>query len=153
MPNDLSLEILFLLFLGLFVLLGSSPVLQRLIALVGKFMRGARSSQGKGIQDEQDELNRRNWKDSPLNDHEIMVLRKIALAGGKGMSRSALVASLYFQPAVVDKILGSLSGKGLIRLLRPYLFGERFLLSPTGQEYAIEHDLVPRVSQASLRKG
>ncbi|HEX9776603.1 MAG TPA: hypothetical protein VGA63_00505 [Geopsychrobacteraceae bacterium] len=147
MPTELPLAILFLVFLALFVLIGTSPLLPRLLALLGGLLRDSRRGPAAGTREPGAPEDVR-WKDSALNDYEILVLRKLAMSGGKGLSSRALADALYFQPPTVRKHLHSLNRKGLVRAVKPYPFGERFYLSAPGREYALEHDLVPRVSRA-----
>lgn len=154
MPTDPSMAILFLVFLALFVLIGTSPVLHRLFGLVGVLLRRLKQLRGDTSVNVNNKVDgEKSWRGNTLDDYEIILLRKLAMTGGKGLSRKSLINSLYLKPASVDRALASLSAKGLVRSVRRALFGDRFSLTPEGQDRAFKLDLVPRYQLHSGGKG
>mgnify|MGYP000872081393 CR=1 FL=1 len=154
MPTDPSLAILFLVFLALFVLTGSSPVLHRLFGLTGVLFSGLKRLRG-GIDahSEAKPGHEKPWRENALNDYEIILLRKLAMTGGKGLSRKSLINTLYLKPASVDRALTGLSANRLVRPARRSLFGTYFSLTSEGQDHAFKLDLVPRYQLQSRGKG
>lgn len=145
MSTDLPMTIMFLIFLALFVLLGTSPFLPRILAVVGKLLRRAKALPGGDLGQPDDKKHRAEpWRKNALNDYEIILVRKLAMTGTGGLSRKALIKGLYFKPVSVDRALESLIRKGLVRRKKRSFFGVNFCLSVNGQEYVIEQDLVPR---------
>ena len=85
-----------------------------------------------------------------MNDFEIIVIRRIAQAGGKTLSRKQLNAPLLLGTAVLHKTLKSLHRRELIHVRISTLLGQRFTLSETGRRYAIEQGYVINIHE---RKG
>ncbi|MDT8419720.1 MAG: hypothetical protein RQ754_04760 [Desulfuromonadales bacterium] len=149
MPTDHPMAIMFLIFLSLFILLGTSPVLHRLIASIGGLLGGVMHVH-KQIEGKVSETP--SWRDNQLDDYEIILLRKLAMAGGRGLSRRMLIKTLYFKPQSVDRSLHGLVHRGVVRTTKTSFAGARFCLSTKGQEYALEQDLVPRYQLQSRGK-
>lgn len=150
MPTDLPMAIMFLVFLSLFILVATSPVLHRLFALVGSLLSGSNRFLGQG---EEKISEAHSWRDNALNDYEIILVRKLAMTGDRGLSRRMLINSLYFKPQSVDRALKSLSRRGLIRAKKTSFWGVRHCLSTNGQEYARQQDLMPRYQLQTKGKG
>lgn len=153
MPVDLTDAILFMLFLGLFVLFGTTPVLPRLFAFFGKLLRKRlRLPEAESGPSQSAEGRPQAWRGGELNDYEIILLRKLVMTGSKGLSRRGLINALYFKPESVDQALETLHRRGLIQARKGTLFGVRFRLSVAGMEYASRQDMVPRYLLSNTKK-
>lgn len=146
MPSDPSMAIMFLLFLALFVLLGTSPVLRHLVAGIGAVLRKIGRMQHASVESvllrKPEEPYRSNLH---LNDHEILVFRTLAMAGEKGLSIRGLDSRLHFKPENLNRSLESLYERGLIKGEALFLFWVRFYLSERGRNYAVAQDMIPHV--------
>ncbi len=80
-----------------------------------------------------------------LNDFDVFILRRLALAGSWGFSRRQLQAELHFSPGLTRKTLASLQERGLIRVVMPLGFASRFQLSARGRDFAIEQGYLPAI--------
>lgn len=148
MPSEQPLSLKFLLFLVLFVLLGTSPVLQRLIALAGGLLRKLARQRVKAPEasshQRPDDLHHVRLN---LNDHDILVLRALAMAGEKGLSARGLNGRLHFKPENLQRSLEALFESGLIKGEPRYLFWLRFSLSERGRDYAVAQDYIPHLQR------
>lgn len=146
MPTDPSMAIMFLVFLALFVLLGTSPVLRHLIAGIGGLMRKIgrmqHASAESALLRKPDESHRSSLH---LNDYEVLVFRTLAMAGKKGLSLRDLDSRLHFKPENLNRSLESLYERGLIRGEPLFLFWVRFYLSERGRNYAVAQDMIPQI--------
>ena len=143
---DLPMPTLFLLFLSLFVLIGLIPFFQQ-IAARRRRSQGS-SSQLKeasevGARGESGAIFARPDETLEIYDFEVMVLRRLALAGRKGLSLKTIAGDLHLGPSVAVSALASLSQKGLVHSAPVYLVGNRFFLSKRGREYAVRQGLLP----------
>ena len=150
MPNDLPMSMLFLIFLILFVLLGSTPVLSRITTLFNALLRNPQGWKWGGVEEllKEQEQPVYSADSSRLNDYEIIVLRKLAMGGHKNFTRKALANALYFQPATITRTLTSLRRRGLVVRTKA-LLGERFSLTVAGREYCVAQDMVPAYHEQS----
>jgi hypothetical protein len=80
-----------------------------------------------------------------LNDFEIIVLRRLAQAGGKALSSKQVNEPLLLGTAILRKTLKSLHRRRLIRVQLSTLFGQRFVLSKEGRQYALEQGYIVEV--------
>jgi predicted transcriptional regulator len=80
-----------------------------------------------------------------MNDFENIVLRRLAQAGGKALTRKQLSASLLFDKANLNKSLQSLNRRGLVHVKVSRLLGLRFALSETGRRYALEQGYLVQI--------
>jgi len=150
MPSDLPMAIMFLVFLSLFILLGTSPVLHRLIGFIGSLLSRSKRLHG---QTEDKTSEGPSWRENAPNDYEIILIRKLAMSGDRGLSRRMLIKTLYFKPQSVDRALHSLGRRGLVRAKKMSFIGVRYCLTRNGQEYARQQDLIPRYQLQSQGKG
>lgn len=144
---DLTMPVLFAIFLLLFVLIGSYPAWKRTVNRARRLLNDQKNQPGTGMP----EFNSKPLptltaaKSLNLNDFEIFIIRQLALSGGKGLSRRQLVEQLHFDPALVTQALSSLVDRGLIGIGLPTLFGFRFTLSAAGHAYAIAQGYIPKL--------
>jgi hypothetical protein len=82
-----------------------------------------------------------------LNDIEIIVLRRIAQAGRKSLSRKQINESLLFGDEVLSKTLKSLYRRGYLNLRMSKFMGPRFILSDTGRRYALEQGYIVQLRE------
>lgn len=146
--SDVANATFFLVFLVAFVLIGLSPAFQRafpkileMFRLLGAPRGGGGAGPGGGLDEPLE-----GWHGAgPLNDFEILVFRRIAQAGGKGMTPKSLVDTLHMDPVIIKKTLGTLHAKGLVRFRKAYLLGKVFYLTGEGLDYAVEQGVLPHL--------
>ena len=78
----------------------------------------------------------------PLNDYEIIVLRRLAQARGKALSHRQVNAPLLFGKETLHRTLRSLNHRRLVDMKLSPLLVQRFTLSEAGRRYAIEQDYI-----------
>lgn len=144
--TDLPMSTLFILFLSLFVLIGLIPFFQQIAARrrrsQGSSLKSKEASDA-GAKDESGAIFGRPDETLEIYDFDVMVLRRLALAGRKGLSLKTIAGDLDIGPSVAVSALASLSQKGLVHSVPVYLVGNRFFLSKRGREYAIRQGLLP----------
>ena len=114
--SDMPLSAQVVLFLTIFVLIGIYPFIKKSMAQLRKLMDARdkpREMFSSLIKDVHQEMFPEHPTSGPLNDFEIIVLRRIAQAGGKAMSRKQINESLLFGDAVLTRTLKSLYDGGI----------------------------------------
>ena len=153
--SDLPLPTLFLFFMLIFVLIGLLPAGQKTVIKILKYLEKTYSKpEEPATADPEIELKSmfaNQHTAQQLNDFEFFVLRQLALAGIKGLSRKHIKDKLYLEPLIVKKTLRSLHSRGLIRFHRQYLLGKRYYLSEKGHEYSLEQGFVFTVLEGNER--
>lgn len=153
--SELPMSILFLLFLGLFVLVGLYPAWKRTATKLKRLMR-ERTGEGVFMDDMgsgEEEVFSGQAAFAALDDFEIMVLRRLAQNGDKGLTVRQLDADLFLGKETVTGALQGLMKKGLVFVAISPLFRFRFYLSEPGRAYAIEHEFIPELHAAGDRSG
>ena len=139
--SDLPLAVLVALYLVVFILIGIYPALKRTAERIRKLVySGAQSKKPvvASIRDVHAEIFTDRPDSRQLNDFEIIVIRRLAQAGDKDLSRKQVNAPLLLGTAILHKTLKSLYRRGLIHVKVSKWLGQRFSLSETGRRYAIE---------------
>ncbi len=135
---DLSTAILFILFLMLFVAIGIFPAWKRTARRLRDLLaRRAQPGPPAAGAEEGESLR--------LDDFDIFVLRRLAQAGGQGLSRRQLQAALHFEPLLLGKTLASLQERGLVEVVMPLGFGSRLCLSARGRAFAAREGYLPSI--------
>jgi len=145
---DLSTAILFILFLMLFVAIGIFPAWKRTAGRLRDLL--ARRAQPGQLDADAAEvpapiLSGGEGESLRLDDFDIFVLRRLAQAGGQGLSRRQLQAALHFELPLIGKTLASLQQRGLVEVVMPFGFGSRFCLSARGRAFAAGEGYLPSV--------
>lgn len=151
--SDIPLSVLVALFLVVFVLIGIHPAIKRAMAKIRKMLDEAAKSGdpfASLFEDAHTEIFSDYPTGEPLNDFEIIVLRRIAQTGGKALSRKQVNEPLLFDDAVLIRTLKSLNRRGMISVRISSLLGQRFVLNEAGRRYAIEQGYIVQVQE---RKG
>jgi DNA-binding MarR family transcriptional regulator len=151
--SDIPLDAQVILFLVIFVLIGIYPFIKKSMAQLRKLMDAADKPQkmfSSLIKDVHQEVFAEQLTSGPLNDFEIIVLRRIAQAGGKSMSRKQINEALLFGDAVLTRTLQSLYRRGYLNLRISKFMGKRFILSESGRRYAMEQGYIVSLRE---RKG
>jgi len=146
--TDLPTAIMFILFLMLFLAIGIFPAWQRTAARLRTFLRGRRmpiqpdtgAPEGPAATTFDGER-----QTLLLNDFDIFILRRLAQADGRGLSRRQLQEALHFDPPLLMKTLASLQERGLVEGVVPIGFGGRFRLSARGRHFAAEQGYLPNI--------
>ena len=151
--SDIPLSVQVVLFLTVFVLIGIHPAIKRGMAKVRKLLDQATKT-GKPFTPLLDDAHTEIFSAYPtseqLNDFEIMVLRRIAQAGGRALSRKQVNEPLLFGDAVLLKTLKSLHRRRMISVRISRFLGQRFVLNEAGRRYAQEQGYIVQVHE---RKG
>ncbi len=149
--SDIPLSVLVILFLTIFVLIGLYPFIQKSMDSLSKFLEAADKSQqmfGSQIKDVHKELFTEHQTSSgSLNDFEIIVLRRIAQAGRKPLSRRQINEPLLFGDEILSKTLKSLYRRGYLNLRVSKFMGQRFILSDAGRRYALEQGYIVQLRE------
>ena len=148
--SDMPMRLLVILFLAVFVLIGINPAIQKAAVNLRKLLRSAAQRKepiGTRLDDVHAEIFAESRSSRQLNDFEIIVIRRLAQAGGKALSRKQLNAPLLLGAAVLHKTLKSLHRRELIHVRISTLLGQKFSLSETGRRYAIEQGYVINIHE------
>jgi hypothetical protein len=146
--SDLSLPALVIIFLAIFILIGIHPALQRMVSRIRtliKAVAGSKAPISPGLEDVHAEMFAEQQGTVQMNDFENIVLRRLAQAGGKALTRKQLNASLLFDKANLYKTLQSLNRRGLVHVKVSKLLGLRFTLSEAGRRYALEQGYLVKI--------
>ena len=138
--SELPMAFLVGLFLTIFVLIGIYPAFKRGATSLRKFIHAKTPEKdplGQLLEKVHADIFKSPRPTGPLNDFEIIVLRRIALAKGRPLSRKQVNEPLLFGEQVLRKTLHSLFQRGLIQLKASSILGKRFVLSEAGRKYAL----------------
>jgi hypothetical protein len=153
---DSPLSNLVTLYLIAFVLIGIYPALRRTVERLRKIVRsGSRSKMlvATSPGDVHAGIFAEPLSSRPLNDFEIIVLRRLAQAGDKALSRKQVNAPLLLGTEILHKTLWSLHRRGMIRIRVSPLLGQRFVLSEAGRQYAIEQGYIIKIHERKKAVG
>ena len=146
--SELPMPVMFMVFLLLFMLVGIYPAWKRTAAKIREFIKNHAKAGGLSAGDldagQSDRLVSQPLT-SPLNDFEIMVLRRLAQDGAKGLTRKQIDADLFLGLETVKEALQSLLRRGLIHVAMTILLSVRFYLTEEGHAYALDHEFIPRI--------
>ena len=148
--SDMPLSAQVVLFLTIFVLIGIYPFIKKSMAQLRKLMDARDKPQemlSSLIKDVHQEVFPEHPTAGQLNDFEIIVLRRIAQAGGKAMSRKQINESLLVGDAVLTRTLKSLYRRGYLKLRISKFMGQRFILSESGRRYAVEQGYIVQLRE------
>ena len=149
--SELPLSAQVVLFLTIFVLIGIYPFIKKSMAQLLRLMDARdkpREMFGSRVKDLHQEIFPQQLTTGPLNDFEIIVLRRIAQAGGKAMSRKQINESLLFGDRVLTRTLKSLFRRGYLNLRISKFLGQRFILSESGRRYAVEQGYIVQLRES-----
>ena len=149
--SDIPLSVQVILFLTVFVLIGIYPFIKKSMAQLRKLMDAGDKPQkmfSSLIKDAHQDAFPEHLTSGPLNDFEIIVLRRLAQAGGKAMSRKQINESLLFGDAVLTRTLKSLYRRGYLKLRISKFMGQRFILSESGRRYAVEQGYIVQLRES-----
>ena len=151
--SELPVSVMVVLFLTVFVLIGIHPVLKRTAERIRKLVHSAAQPKkpvGPLLKDVHADIFADQSTSRQLNDFETIVLRRLAQAGGKSLSRKKVNEPIHLGTAILHKTLRSLYRRGLIHVRLSKLLGQRFTLSEAGRQYAIEQGYIIKTHE---RKG
>ncbi|NOR49622.1 MAG: hypothetical protein GQ530_01130 [Desulfuromonadales bacterium] len=143
--SDMPMRLLVILFLAVFVLIGINPAIKKAAVALRKLLHSAAQRKeliGTRLEDVHAEIFAESRSSRQFNDFEIIVIRRLAQAGGKALSRKQLNAPLHLGTTVLHKTLKSLHRRELIHVSISTLLGQRFILSEAGRRYAIEQGYI-----------
>jgi len=152
--SEVPLTILFILFLATFVLIGIYPAFKRTMIRIRKRLDSATQANqpmAALLDNVHADLFTGPSTTGPLNDFEIIVLRRLAQAGGRALSRKQVNASLHFGDKTLQKTLRSLNRRGLLQLKISFLPWPRFVLSEAGHNYAVGQGYIVQVHENTQR--
>ena len=148
--SDIPLSVLVALYLAIFVLIGIYPFIQKSLYQIRKHMDAANKPQemfNSRVLDVRPGIFPEHLTTEPLNDFEIIVLRRIAQVGRKALSRKQINETLLFGDAVLTKTLKSLYRRGYLNLRISKFLGQRFILSESGRRYAVEQGYIVQLRE------
>lgn len=148
--SELPLADLVMIFLTVFVLIGINPALQRVVRKLRKRFHSAVLPKGPfatRLNGVHADLFAGPPGSRPLNDFEIIVLQRLARAGGKPLSRKALNEPLLLGPSILYQTLDSLYSRGMIAVTVSPFMTQQFTLTETGQRYVIEQGYMVEVHE------
>lgn len=151
--SDLPMPLLVALFLTVFVLIGINPALQKVLKQLRKILHSVAQKKkivGTRPEDVHAEIFSDHRSSRQLNDFEIIVIRRLAQAGGRALSMKELNAPLLLSKAILHKTLRSLNRRSFIHVRISTLLGQRFSLSEEGRRYAVEQGYIINIHE---RKG
>ncbi len=143
------MPLLFILFLSFFVLVGIYPAVQKTLAKILRYLSEARDWRKQSV--DQAAHFPRSWhNDLPqLDVYESLVLRRLALAGRRGMLLAGLIKVLGVDADIVEQSLASLSAKHLATSAQTFLAGKLYYLTAQGRHYAHQQGFVPTVKSTN----
>lgn len=148
--SEMPLPTMIILFLAVFVLIGIYPALKRSAEKLRKHLDAAAQAKhplAALIAPLQARVSA-SPASGPLNDYEIIVLQRIAQAGGKALTRQQVNAPLLFGKEILNRTLRSLNSRGLVDLKLSPLRTHRFTLSEAGRRYAVAQGFVIALHEA-----
>ena len=150
-PVDRYTAILFIVFLMFFLAVGITPSWTRTAAKLRGLLQRRRALRQPGIGTV--EAPAPTTYETPrqtlqLNDFDIFILRRLAQASPRGLSRRQLQAALHFTPPLVQSALAALQERGLVQMAAPIGLARRFRLSARGRDFAVAQGYLPQ-----LRRG
>lgn len=155
--SEPPLPVLVVLFLAVFILIGINPALKRAAKRLRLWFLAAVQTKDpvvKHIEDAHAGIFEKSSGSRPLNDFEIIVLRRIAQAGGKSLTRKEVNEPLLFGSKILNRTLASLHNRGLIQVRVSSLLGLRFALSAFGRRYAAEQGYMVEIHERNgTRRG
>lgn len=147
MPSvDVPMAIMFAVFLAFFLAVFLYPAWKEGAARLRRLLRPHHPRRGPATGSVEEpmattfETRRQRLQ---LNDFDIFILRRLALAGRRGLSRRQLQAELHFSSPLTRKTLASLQERGLVLTIMPLGFASRFRLSARGRDFAVEQGYLP----------
>jgi len=149
--SDIPLSELVILFLTVFVLIGIHPAIKRGMAKVRKLLdQTVKTGQpfAPPLEAVHTEIFSAYPNSESLNDFEIIVLRRIAQAGGKALSRKQVNEPLLFGDAVLGRTLKSLNQRRMVSVRISRLLGQRFVLNEAGRRFALEQGYIVQVRES-----
>ena len=152
--SEVPLAVLFVLFLAAFVLIGIYPAFKRTLRRIRKQLdSAAQANQPMAalLDNIHADLFTGPATAGPLNDFEIIVLRRLARVDSKTLSRKQLNASLHFGEKTLQRTLHSLNRRGLVQLKISFFPRPRFALSEAGRAYAIEQGYIIQIHEDQRR--
>ena len=154
--SDMPLNVLVTVFLTIFVLIGINPALKKVAERLRKLLHSAAQRKDPAatrLENVHAEIFADQHSSRQLNDFEIIVIRRLAQAGGKTLFRKQVNEPLLLSPAILGKTLKSLHRRRLIRVKVSKLFVQRFALSEAGRRYALEQGYIIVVHERKGRLG
>ena len=148
--SDIPLSILVPLFLAVFVLIGIYPALRATAEIIRKLVHPPATSKKPFAAPHRDvyaDMFAEQPGSLPMNDFEIIVLRRLAQAGGRSLSRKQVNEPLLLGSAVLNKTLRSLHRRGMIYVTLSRLLEQRFFLSEAGRRYAVEQGYIIKIQE------
>ena len=115
----MPIRLLVILFLVVFVLIGINPAIQKAAVSLRKLLCSAAQRKeliGTRLDDVHAEIFAESLTSRQLNEFEIIVIRRLAQAGGKALSRKQLNDPFLLGTAVAHKTLKSLHRRELIHV-------------------------------------
>lgn len=151
--SDAALSDLVTLFLVVFVLIGLHPALKRTASKLKRMLDDAADRQKltPGITNLHMSIFNGSSSMRTMNDYEIFVMRRLAQARGKSLSRRQINETLLFGDAVLDKAMQSLMDRGMMRISISRFPGMRFGLTEAGRRYALEQGYIVELRQKEGR--
>ena len=148
--SDIPMRLLVALFLTVFVLIGINPALQKIAVRLRKLIHSAAQRKDPAatrLENVHAEIFADQHSSHQLNDFEIIVIRRLAQAGGKALSRKQVNEPLLLSPGILHQTLRSLNRRSLIRVKVSKLLGQRFALTEAGRQYAFEQGYIIEVHE------
>lgn len=144
---ELPMNLLFLLFLVLFVAMGILPAWKRFVGGFRQAMeKWTSAGSGPRVPDAAaPPPAAARHAGLEWNDYEYFVFRRIALAGDKGLTRRQLRDQLHLDPQNIERALAALQRQGLVRPAMPRGFAPRYALDEKGRAIAVEEGYQPRL--------
>ena len=143
---EIPLQIMFVFFLAIFVLLGLLPAIRRTTTKWRQLMVDQKTRQQIMPTTSQQVLTKVHEVEQErlrLNDYEQLILRSVGRSGGRLVRLSKVVREMQFDKDVIRQAMTSLYRKGMIRILPTFLFGTLLSLTGKGRKYAVAHGLMP----------
>lgn len=147
MSEGIPEPILFLLFLGFFVLSGFYPLWRK---VSNKLRRIGNPKLNKRDQVMPEEASRQPYPQQQLDDFEIFVLERLAQNGRQRLTRGQINSRLHLEPTQLKTALRSLINKGMIDMEISALFTIRYFLSASGRSYAQEQGIVTQLHSVEI---
>ena len=147
-PVDRYTAILFIVFLMFFLAVGIAPSWTRTAAKLRGLLQQRRALRQPGVAIDvapTPTTYETSGQALQLNDFDIFILRRLAQAGPRGLSRRQLQAALHFTPTLVPSALAALQERGLVQMAAPIGLARRFRLSARGRDFAVAQGYLPQL--------
>lgn len=147
MSEGIPEPILFLLFLGFFVLSGFYPLWRKVSYKLRRIRNPGLKNQAQAMPGG---TSQQPYPELQLDDFEFFILERLAQDGRQRLTRGQINSRLHLEPDRLKEALRSLINKGMIDMEISALFTIRYFLSARGRSYVQEQGIITQLHSVEI---